>query len=230
MSKLNCLNQRRNIIEFFGPIGAGKSTIINKLKQNHISLTIHKKILADYQEKHSKLLSDFSYLYKKANDLGGITSDLSQEEQLVVAVSNKYGLDEGNSKRVLWFLADLAAAKVINEQDCFTEVMIDEGPVQRLLGLSLCNYSKLFVDKYINILMRINYNHTFIYVSSPLDTLIERVNSRAGYRHSQQEIISSYYYSRELYKLLDFNGANVLCVENLNSIDNAVKSILSRLE
>lgn len=182
-------------VEFFGPMGAGKSTLYNGLSKgsllgNHI---LAKKELYRILLLQVKQKSFLKYIYLKIISLTPIKhrvfsnydfyyylKDDETAARLIQFILSELKIEKSNDKpktliRLNYFLKDLADTVVLKKYSNKKTIIHDESLVQRGLSFAL---DKTLVDLesfFDNIILP----DAVVYISAPQDILMERVK----YRH-----------------------------------------------
>ncbi len=236
-------------IEFFGPMGSGKSTLFSDLiKNKSLSGIVNAKqevydILLNQVKQNSKtkyfllrllfhtpikdrVFSNYDFYHylkgdKEADDLlNYVLNDLN-----VILKSDKAKC----LVRLNYLLKDLSDLIVVKNFSNKRLIVHDESLIQRGLSLALDGSLKLF-ESY--------FDHTIlpdgaIYIKSPLNILKTRILSReinnSGFNgkkpHSKEEIENAFNLSENIHSILKKKNINLLILDGTKSINENTKII-----
>jgi hypothetical protein len=219
-------------IEFFGPMGAGKSTIYNHYLKNsslgNIKSSndiINDLLLQEYKNKsfikymfyliifatplRSKLYPLIDY-YKYINN-----SNYNKLIEFIISTYVCQNKDDINVlRRLHLFSKELANVLIFNKFSNNIGVH-DESLIQKGLAFSLSNLDEKFLELYLQKIPTSNY---IIYVTSPLNVLRERVFARELNIHTKNEVDKAHQKAELIYNILKSNGEKVIRIDGTNSI------------
>lgn len=182
-------------VEFFGPMGAGKSTLYNGLSKSSLlgNYTLAKNMVYRILLKEVKQHSIFKYFFLKfvlntplkhrvfSNyDFHYYLRDDKAAARLIQFILKEIEIEKSSDKaktlvRLNFLLKDLADVVILQKYSNKKRVILDESLVQRGLSFAL--------DKTLSDLESFFDNSMLpdavIYVSAPLETLKKRVKYRA---------------------------------------------------
>lgn len=229
-------------VEFFGPMGSGKSTIYKELinnSQNYIvdaKKEINRFILSSYKNDSFLKYLIFFLLYttplqnRVFNNFNLIKySNNSNNDILDFVYENFSNTNIGTFKyiqRLNWFLKELVNSNIIKDIDTNRYAVVDESLLQKGVAFSFFKNDDYFLEKYLNL---IDLPDVAIFVNTPLKVLIDRVENRNVKEHTKEEIIQSFEISLKTFDYLKALGINVIEINGTDNIKNNIDIINKKI-